>query len=403
MAPSTQYSSPPAPPDFSAAPPGEAARWRRICSAVLAVLAGLALVAAVIAGYAGSLVSNTDRYVATVGPVIQDQAVQDDLSGQISDQITSRMDISSAIQDAVAERSDTRAAQGLASVLGPRIAERTNTIVEQTVSKAVASQAFAVIWTDANRAAHQVLVRAVEDDPGGVASIAENGNVSISTTAMIAEAKSRLLAQGVGVASAIPDDAGRDYTVFSAPGLASAISALDSLGRVAALLPWAAFLLAAGAVLLAPARRRLRGGIIFSLSSAGAALAAVLAIRVIEQGIVNAAGGSAVSPEAAAAVSGAFLDPLSGALRSVLVLALLAVGVLYAAGHPSRWSGWALRHLRICQGVAAALTVLVLFLPGLAPGIVLGVAAVMVAAIVVLEVMARTQQTPASPAAAWRE
>ncbi|WP_091605045.1 hypothetical protein [Arthrobacter koreensis] len=391
MTPSTRYSPPPEP----TVKPGSGQRWRGPVSTVLGILAGLALVAAVIAAYAGSLVSSTDRYVATVGPVIQDPAVQADLSGQISDQITSRMDISSTIQDEVAQRSDTRAAQGLASVLGPRIAERTNNLVEQTVSKAVASQAFAVMWTDANRAAHQVLVRALEDDPGGVASIGGNGDVSISTTAMISEAKSRLLAQGVAAASAIPDDAGQDYTVFSAPGLASALSALDTLGRVSAVLPWAALLLAAGAVLAAPRGRRLRSGIVLSLAGGGAALAAALALRVVEQGIVNAAGGSAVSPEAAAAVSGAFLDPLSGALRSVLVLALLAVGVLYAAGHPSRWSGWALRHLRICQGTAAALTVLVLFLPGLAPGIVLGVAAVMVAVIVVLEVMARTQRTPA--------
>lgn len=391
MTPSTRYSPPPEP----TVKPRSGQRWRGPVSTVLGILAGLALVAAVIAGYAGSLVSSTDRYVATVGPVIQDPAVQADLSGQISDQITSRMDISSTIQDEVAQRSDTRAAQGLASVLGPRIAERTNNLVEQTVSKAVASQAFAVMWTDANRAAHQVLVRALEDDPGGVASIGGNGDVSISTTAMISEAKSRLLAQGVAAASAIPDDAGQDYTVFSAPGLASALSALDTLGRVSAVLPWAALLLAAGAVLAAPRGHRLRSGIVLSLAGGGAALAAALALRVVEQGIVNAAGGSAVSPEAAAAVSGAFLDPLSGALRSVLVLALLAVGVLYAAGHPSRWSGWALRHLRICQGTAAALTVLVLFLPGLAPGIVLGVAAVMVAVIVVLEVMARTYRTPA--------
>ncbi|GAA1353212.1 hypothetical protein GCM10009636_17000 [Arthrobacter koreensis] len=391
MTPSTRYSPPPEP----TVKPRSGQRWRGPVSTVLGILAGLALVAAVIAGYAGSLVSSTDRYVATVGPVIQDPAVQADLSGQISDQITSRMDISSTIQDEVAQRSDTRAAQGLASVLGPRIAERTNNLVEQTVSKAVASQAFAVMWTDANRAAHQVLVRALEDDPGGVASIGGNGDVSISTTAMISEAKSRLLAQGVAAASAIPDDAGQDYTVFSAPGLAAALSALDTLGRVSAVLPWAALLLAAGAVLAAPRGRRLRSGIVLSLAGGGAALAAALALRVVEQGIVNAAGGSAVSPEAAAAVSGAFLDPLSGALRSVLVLALLAVGVLYAAGHPSRWSGWALRHLRIYQGTAAALTVLVLFLPGLAPGIVLGVAAVMVAVIVVLEVMARTQRTPA--------
>ena len=391
MAPSTRYG-----PDPGAgvrtpkAPP-----WRRVTSIVLGILAALLLVASVAAGYAGSLVANTDRYVAVIGPVIQDPAVQADLSEQIGDQVTSRLDVNTAVSDALSNLDDSRASQALSAALAPVIAERTNSLIDNTVSRAVSSQAFATLWVDANREAHELLVRAVEDDPGGMASIASNGDVTVSTTAMIGEVKSRLLAQGVSAASVIPDDAGGDYTVFNAPGLAAALSALDTLGRTAAVLPWLAAAAAAAAVLIAPRGRRLRSGLVISISSAAASLAAVLVLRFVQQAGVDSVGSSAaVSPDAALALSNAFLDPLAGALRTVFVLALLAVLVLYAAGNPSHWQPWAMRHQRVYQAVAAGITVLVLFLPGLSAGITAGIVLVLVGFIVVLEVLGRRTRTP---------
>ncbi|MGW9403828.1 hypothetical protein ACWGQ2_07650 [Arthrobacter sp. NPDC055585] len=391
MAPSTRYSTAPG----TGVPRPEAPPWRRVTSIVLGILAALLLTTSVAAGYAGSLVANTDRYVAVIGPVIQDPAVQADLSEQIGDQVTSRLDVNTAVSDALSNLDDSRASQALSAALAPVIADRTNSLIDNTVSRAVSSQAFATLWVDANRRAHELLVRAVEDDPGGMASIASNGDITVSTTAMIGEVKSRLLAQGVSAASVIPDDAGGDYTVFNAPGLASALSALDTLGRTAAVLPWLAAAAAAAAVLIAPRGRRLRSGLVISISSAAASLAAVVLLRFVQQAGVDSLGSSAaVSPDAAFVLSNAFLDPLAAALRTVFVLALLAVVVLYAAGHQSRWEPWAMRHQRVYQAVAAGITVLVLFLPGLSAGITAGITLVLVGFIVVLEVLGRRTRTP---------
>ena len=361
-------------------------RWRRIVSAILGVLSALLLVAAVTAGYAASLVSNTDKYVDTVGPVIQDPAVQADLSQQISEQITGRLDITSTVNDALSNVGDSRASQALAAAVAPVIADRTDALIDNTVAKAVSSPAFATLWVDANRTAHEALVRAMDNNSGDIASIAPNGDVTISTAPMISEVKSRLLAKGVSAASAIPDNAGRDFTVFHAPGLANALSALAALERVGAVLPWAALAAAAAAVLVAPTGRRLRSGLVIAVSSAAAALLTVLALRIIEQMGAQELAGSAVSPDAAAALSEAFLGPLAVALRTVVVWALLAVLVLYAAGHPGRWEPWMLRHQRWAQGIAAGLLILVLFLPGLTAWTTTGIAAVLVGLIVVLEV-----------------
>lgn len=396
MAPSTRYDIA-SRPRRGAAPPN-APTWRRVTSAILGVLAALLLIASVTAGYAGSLAANTDRYVATVGPVIHDPAVQADLSGQISEQVTSRLDVSTSVNDALSGIDDSRASQALAAAVAPVVADRTNALIDNTVAKAVASPAFATLWTDANRRAHEVLVRAVQDDPGGVAAIAPNGDITVSTTAMIGEVKSRLLAQGVSAATVIPDDAGQDYTVFNAPGLASSLSALNTLGTVAAVLPWLAAAAAAAAVMTAPNGRRLRSGLVIAVSGAAAGLAAVLVLRVLQQAGIDSVTGSALSPDAAAALTGAFLDPLAAALRTVVVLSVLAVLVLYAAGHTSRWEPWALRHQRVCQAVAAGITVLVLFLPGLTAGTTIGIALVMVGVIVVLEVLGRRSRTPLAAA-----
>ncbi|MET4062052.1 uncharacterized membrane protein YhaH (DUF805 family) [Arthrobacter sp. UYP6] len=394
MAPSTRIDSPRT--DSSPVVP----KWRPITSAALGILAALLLVAAVAAGYAGGLVTNTDRYVAAVGPVIQDPAVQADLSAQISEQITSQLDVSTSVNDAFANFDDSPAAQALGAALAPVVADRTNTLIDNTVAKAVASQRFANLWTEANRRAHDALVRVVQDDPGGAASIAPNGDITVSTSAMIGEVKSRLLAQGVAAASVIPDDAGQDYTVFSAPGLANALSALNTLGRIQAVLPWLALVAAAGAVLVAPTGRRLRSGMVIAVSSAAAALLTVLVLRLVQQSGIDSMTGSAVSPEAAYALSDAFLTPLAAALRTVFVLALLAVLVLLAAAHPARWQPWAMRHQRWYQGGAAAVIVLVLFIPGISAWTTIGVTLVMAALIVVLEVLGRQTRTPLQAASA---
>lgn len=388
MAPSTRIESP-----RLQTPGRHGPVWRRIASAVLGVLAAVLLTAAVTAGYAARLVGNTDLYVATVGPVIQDPAVQADLSQQLGDAITGRLDITSTVNDALSNVGDTRASQALAAALGPVIADRTDALINSTVAQAVSSQAFAELWVDANRTAHEALVRAMDNDGGDAVSVAPNGNVTISTSPMIAELKSRLLAKGVSVASAIPDDAGRDFTVFHAPGLGTALSALSGLERVAGLLPWAALVAAAAAVLLAPAGRRLRAGVVIGAASAGTALALVLALRIIEQLGIQQLAGSAVSPEAAAALSNAFLGPLAAALRTLLVLDLLAVTVLYAAGHRSRWEPWMLRHQRWCQAVAAGLLLTVLFVPGLSAGTTVGLSVVFAGTIIVLEILGRRQNS----------
>lgn len=394
MAPSTRYGTA----SRTSAPPSYAPPWRRITSIIVGILAALLLVASVAAGYAGSLVASTDRYVAVIGPVIQDPAVQADLSEQIGDQVTSRLDIDTTVSDALSNVDDSRASQALSAALAPVIADRTNALIDRTVSRAVSSQAFATLWVDANRGAHELLVRAVEDDPGGMASIAANGDITVSTTAMIGEVKSRLLAQGISAASVIPDDAGQEYTVFNAPGLAASLSALNALGTAAAVLPWLTAAAAAAAVLIAPKGRRLRSGLVISISSAGAALVAVLLLRFVQQAGVDSVGSSsAVSPEAALVLSNAFLDPLAAALRTVFVLALLAVLVLYAAGHTGLWQPWAMRHQRVCQGVAAGITVLLLFIPGISAGVTAGLALVLVGFIVVLEVLGRRTSKTQTP------
>ncbi|MBF4995100.1 hypothetical protein ITX31_13405 [Arthrobacter gandavensis] len=371
-------------------------RWRRITSTVLGILAGLMLVIAVAAGYAGVLISNTDRYVAAVGPVIADPAVQSDISTKISDQVTSQLDVSAAVTNAVAGVDDSPTARALAAAAAPVVAERTDALIDKAIGRVVASPAFATLWTDANRKAHEALVRALDDQPGGVVNVSDNGDVTISTTAMVGEVKSRLLDRGISAASAIPDDAGRDYTVFSAPGLGSALSALQALGRAAVILPWVAAALAVAAVLTAPAGRRLRAGTVFAIASASAAVAALLALRFIEQsGVENAVSGSAVSPQSAAALSDALLGPLSALLRTVVILALLAIGVIYAVVHRRRWLPWALRHVRSVQASAAGVILLVLVIPGISAAVTIGICLIMAALIVVLELELRASRRPA--------
>src|ERR671919_870643 len=74
-------------------------RW--IVTIVLAVLASLLALVAIVARYARSEVLDTDRYVATVGPLASDPAVQEVVAARVSDRIIGRLDVEELTSDAL--------------------------------------------------------------------------------------------------------------------------------------------------------------------------------------------------------------------------------------------------------------------------------------------------------------
>src|SRR4051794_7187288 len=74
-------------------PTAERHRWRSVGSAVLLTLACVLAPISVVGVWAGSVVSDTDRYVETVSPLINDPAVQADLTNAVTKAIFTHVDL----------------------------------------------------------------------------------------------------------------------------------------------------------------------------------------------------------------------------------------------------------------------------------------------------------------------
>ena len=106
-------------------------------------------------------VSNTSRYVANVEPLIYNPAIQNALTDQLTNQITSHLNITNYTNQAAA----LLTSKGLSRVgtllksFGPSIASAITGFIHSQVHGIVTSPKFAQAWVQVNTVAHQELVR----------------------------------------------------------------------------------------------------------------------------------------------------------------------------------------------------------------------------------------------------
>ncbi|MGW4249206.1 hypothetical protein ACWELQ_42765, partial [Nocardia sp. NPDC004722] len=83
---------------------GSALRWTGV--GLLLVLAGVLILASVVARFARGEVLDTDHYVATVAPLAAEPAIRDQLADTLTDAIVTRVDIEQLTSEAVAALTD---------------------------------------------------------------------------------------------------------------------------------------------------------------------------------------------------------------------------------------------------------------------------------------------------------
>jgi hypothetical protein len=307
--------------------------WRTPVSIVLIILGCILAPVAVIGSWASLEVSSTDRYVATVEPLIHDPAIQNYLTDQITSQITSRLNVTGVVNQAAAQLNSkglTRISS-LLSGFGPQIASAVNGFIFSTVHSAVSSPQFATIWVTVNRITHQQLVKVLSGQGSTSISI-KNGQITIDLGPFITAAKTDLIARGFKLASQIPP-VHPTVVLFQANdlGKAQTLYRLIKAGRIV-LIVLVLLLLAAGVWVARNHRRALVG--------AGLGLAAsmlVLGIGLnIGRGIYLSSIPSKTFPsDAAAAAYDALVHFLRQTLRIVLIVGLVvAIGAFFTG--PSR-------------------------------------------------------------------
>ena len=315
--------------------PGGRQRWRSIVAVLLIVLGCVLAPLAGVAVWARNQVTNTDRYVATVTPLASDPAIQQAVTDQITAQVFTYIDIqalTTQVVDALAARVEGRglppqAAVALQGLAGP-VANGVQGFVRTQVERVVQSQAFEDAWIQANRAAHETLVKALTGEGGGSVTI-ENDTVTLNLGPFIQTVKQRLVAQGFTLAERIPQ-VDKSFVLFQSEDITRARSAFNLLNTLGNWLPVVALVLLAIGIYVAKDHRRALVGA--ALGVAGGMVLLGLALAVFRTIYLDAVPAAVLPHDAAAVLYDTIVRFLRLGLRTILVLALVVAAGAFLSG-----------------------------------------------------------------------
>jgi hypothetical protein len=308
-------------------------RWRAPVSAVAIVLGCVLAPLAVLGVWASNQVSNTDRYVANVTPLIGQPPIQDALSAKITSVITSQIDVQALVNQAATQLSNSnvpRLSTLLKNFSGP-ISDGVNGAVGTAVARVVASPAMAKVWVLANQTVHAGLVKVLSGQGNGAVGVV-NGKVTISLGPFITKAEQALVSQGFSLAAKLPP-VNPTFALFEAPDLSKAQAGYRLVNTLRWVLPFLSIVLLAAGVYIARRRRRALLGAALGLSASMLVLGAALAIA---RGVyLNSVPQSTLPPDAAAVLFDTLVRFLKDGLRLLLVVGLVIAAGAFLTG-PSR-------------------------------------------------------------------
>jgi hypothetical protein len=198
--------------------------WR-----LFAVLALLLLPLAMTSGWLAAVVTDSDSYVDTVGPLASDETVQRE----------------------VAERLERLAVETVENATGANVSGRNRELVASTVQDVVASEQFASLWRSANREAHRQAIRLLESDR----TVTADGRVVVDL-APVYDAVVRSLDQRGLVNAAVAPQVDATVPLARASDIDQVQAVYELLDAAGFWLPIAWLVLVVATLLVAPQRLR---------------------------------------------------------------------------------------------------------------------------------------------------
>ncbi|MCB0964462.1 MAG: hypothetical protein KDA98_14380, partial [Acidimicrobiales bacterium] len=150
-------------------PAVDGGRLRRRLVVALVVLTALLTFVSTIGVWGRGVLLNTDRWVATVGPLAHEEALTDALAVYLVDQAAAAVDLEAVAAEALPDQ---------ASGLAVPLASAVRGFLTEQAERLLASDAFATAWVEANRVAHREVVRLLRGEDGAVA--ANDGVVTLN-------------------------------------------------------------------------------------------------------------------------------------------------------------------------------------------------------------------------------
>jgi len=246
-------------------------------SRVLVVLACLVLPLALASMWVSAVLTDTDRYVGTVGPLADSAVVKSEVDQRLETRVMSSLDVQRLIK-LLSSRVRNDHLNAWLTAHQDQLSDGVRKAVKEAVRRAVAgvveSDQFRPAWEAANRDAHQQLVAALE---GEADTTDADGRMTIRLDTLLNAVLGILVEEGLLPADNVPHIEA-SFPVLDAHQLSQARSAYVLVRWLGIALPIGFVVLAAGAVAVAPVRRRAVGALAVGALLAAGVLAAILVV-----------------------------------------------------------------------------------------------------------------------------
>ena len=222
-------------------------RARRIAAAVLIFLGSVLAPISLLSVWANNTISNTDHYLATVGPLASNAAIQSAVTDKVTNEVVAAIDVPKIVKNAL----PARAAPIVAPIEGALYS-----FVHSTVAKVVASSTFQKVWIDANKVTHKQLV-ALLNGNGKNGITVTNGEVVLDLSPLVTNVQHQLASAGFTVVNRLPVSKvpHTSIVLFKSDSLTKAQAGFQALNTLGVWLPVVALVFLIAGVLLSLRRR----------------------------------------------------------------------------------------------------------------------------------------------------
>jgi hypothetical protein len=318
---------------------GSQHRWRTVLCALFITVGAVLGPPALIASWTTVELTNTDRFVATLGPLAEKQDIRDYVTNEVVTIINNKVDINGLTQSALGALAGLGIPPNAASALqalAPAASDGLQKLLQGLVTKVVDSNAFTQVWEQALRTTHTQVAGLLSSNPSQALNANSNGTISIDLGPLIEEIKPQLESAGFPFAANIPtvDATIPLTTVTQLNQISAAYNFAVFLGNI---LPWISMgLIIVGVVV---AKRKPQALVGASIGMFLAMMVVILAAAIGQTLFVTAVSPSIIPSNVAATVYNTVLTFVYSASLAVAIAAVI-VGIVGFIRGQSRAAQW---------------------------------------------------------------
>lgn len=308
-----------------------AKRWgaRSIVALLLFALATILMPIALVGHWGHRTVIDSERYIETVGPLIEQPEVQEALATAVTDRVVAEIDTQTQVS---ALLGNLNVPSGLSTVLSAPIATGINGLIGELVTKFIASEQFAKVWITLNTAAQRGIVAILEGGNEGPVRI-QGDKIVLDISTALAAIQQHVVDAGITAAAniTIPEN-DRQIELATVNGLGQIrfIYALTS-----PILQWLPLVVAAlFALSIALARRRARTVVATGIAVGVTGVVLSMATAIGNSAFTNQLSGSVFGP-ASQVFWDTLLQYLIWGIQAVMTLGIVLIVAGWFGGRTS--------------------------------------------------------------------